>query len=87
MNQIKPSEQSIQPGRIVKITHEPPRARRYGFILGSEHIIQIPPKNGVNSHMGVWVKDKRENLYYLRCGYWITTPKGVDILTHRKRNK
>jgi hypothetical protein len=87
MNQIKPSEQSIQPGRIVKITHEPPRARRYGFILGSEHVIQPAPANGVNSYAGVWVKDKNGKLFWLHFPYWCTTAKKVDKVIRKRRNK
>lgn len=72
---IHPSEKSIQPGCIIRIKQEPPGARITGFTFGSEHVIQIPPENGINSQAGVWLHDKRKRLKYLHFPYWKTTGK------------
>jgi hypothetical protein len=51
-------ESTIQVGNIIRITKEPKRAKRNGFLLGTEHTIQNPPKGFLNSLMGVWVLNK-----------------------------
>lgn len=72
---IRPCEKHYQPGNIIKIREEPPKARKLGFLLGSTHVIQPPPKNHINSAMAVWINDKNEKPFYLQFPYWIWTGK------------
>lgn len=77
--ELMPHEKHYQIGNIVKICKEPPKARRYGFLLGTEHVIVEPPKGYKNTGMAVWVKDKRgelKSLTFYQC-YW--TGKKVRI--------
>lgn len=73
--EVRPCEKHYQPGNIIKIREEPPKAKRLGFLLHSTHVIQHPPENHINSAMAVWINDKNENLFYLQFPYWIWTGK------------
>jgi len=59
---IRPSELHYQIGNIVRIRKEPKRAKRDGFLLGSEHVIVEPPTGYLNCAGGVWVKNKNGKL-------------------------
>ena len=56
---------------------EPAKPKRHGLFLGSEHVIQPPPKNGINSITAVWVKGRLDELIELPFWLWQTTPKKV----------
>lgn len=79
------SQKLIQVGCIIRIKLEPPRAKRTGFLLDTEHVIQEPPKNYLNSRMGVWLKDNSGKLVNLLFTYWVTTNKKSETKRIRLR--
>lgn len=82
---IRPSELHYQIGNIVRIRKEPERAKRDGFLLGSEHVIVEPPAGYLNSAMAIWVKNKNGITKSLRFYEYFWTGKKVNISTHKKR--
>jgi hypothetical protein len=63
---IMAHQRSYQVGNIMRIIKEPRMARRFGFTLGTEHVIVEPPENYLNCGGGVWVNDKKGTPRYLR---------------------
>lgn len=84
---VQPYEEHYQVGNVIQIRSEPPKARRYGFLFGTEHEIQPPPLNATpskNSAMGVWVKSRQGELKYLQFMYWSWLGKVNKIQRTRK---
>ncbi|MFW6272207.1 MAG: hypothetical protein ACOC2U_00290 [bacterium] len=84
---MKASEKYIQPGCKVKIRREPKTARITGFKKDTEHVIQKPPKNKINGHMGVWVKDKRNKLRFLHFQYYVNIAKNSKGIKRKIKRK
>jgi hypothetical protein len=90
---IPVSEKYIQPGYTVKIKQEPPRSKITRFLLNTVHPIQKPPENGLNSHAGVWLKDKRGRLRYVQFPFWkqtgviILDDPGTNVKVKRKKRR
>lgn len=76
---IQPHEQHYQVGNIVRIIQEPPKARRNGFLLGTEHVIQNPPNGYKNSALEVWVFNKVGELKSLAFYEYLFTGKRKRI--------
>jgi hypothetical protein len=79
MEGVLPSERCYQVGNIIKIRKEPRRAKLFGFTMGTEHVIQNPPKEykghgtSINCHAGVWVNDVSNRLRFLSWEYYFWT--------------
>jgi len=87
MNELKPSELHYQVGNIIRIIKEPKFAKKFGFTLNSEHVIVTPPKNGINSAIAVWIKDKNGMKVELPFYNWIWTGRTVKIKGNRIKRK
>lgn len=72
---VMPHQRHYQVGNIVRIRKEPLKARRNGFLLGTEHIIQHPPKNSINSAGAIWLINRLGELKSLQFMYWTWTGK------------
>jgi hypothetical protein len=81
---MKEYEKHYQVGGIIKIRREPPFAKRFGFLIDTEHVIQKPPENKINSAMGVWILDKREILRQISFPFYIWTGKTKSIKRQRR---
>ena len=68
-------EQHIKKGCIVVIKSKPKKSKLRGFKVGSEHIIQKPPKGYINSLMSVFLKGKDSKLYQIPFNCFQTTAK------------
>ena len=82
---IRPSELSYQIGNIVRICKEPKRAKRDGFLLGSEHVIVEPPAGHLNCAGVIWVKNKNGITKSLRFYEYFWGGKKANISNHKKR--
>jgi len=85
MKKIKLHELSYQVGNVIKICKEPQKVRRTGFYLNSEHLIQKPPENHINSQMGIWVNDKNGKIRYLQFMYWSWTGRTNKVIRTRTK--
>jgi hypothetical protein len=84
---MKECEKHYQVGNIIRIKREPPKARRYGFFLDSEHIIQEPPEKHLNTPMAIWLLTKQGELKSLQFFYWSWTGKTKENKRVRKFHK
>lgn len=82
---IRPSELGYQVGNIVRISKEPKRAKRDGFLLGSEHVIVEPPAGHLNCAGEIWVNDKNGIPKCLQFYEYFWGGKKANISTHKKR--
>lgn len=81
------SENNIQPGCIVKIRRDTKRMRIDGFKEDTEHIIQNPPKNHINSLMSVFLKTKKGKLKQIPFYYFLTTAKKEKVKKLKRKIK
>lgn len=75
-------QRSYQVGNIMRITKEPRMARRFGFTLGTKHVIVEPPENQLNCGRKVWLNDKKGIPRCLQSYEYIWTGK---VEKRRKR--
>lgn len=95
MEGVLPSERCYQVGNIIKIRKEPRRAKLFGFTMGSEHVIQNPPKEykghgtSINCHAGIWVHDVSKRLRFLSWEhyYWTGKTNGLNEKYKIKRKR
>jgi hypothetical protein len=86
-NELKAYELHYQEGNIIQIRQEPERAKRYGFLLNSKHVIVKPPENRINTGLSVYVKDKRGIERQLAFPYWFWTGKTIQITLKKIKRK
>lgn len=82
---VMPHQRHYQVGNVIRICKEPLKAKSYGFLLGSLHIIKQPPEGCINNASAIWLQDKQRHLRSLQFMYWQWTGK-VERVT-RTRTK
>ena len=71
---MKSSNEKLK-GRVVLITTKPSKSKKRGFIIGSKHEVQKPPKGYLNSQMSVFLKANNGSLIQVPFKYYVLTPK------------
>lgn len=85
--QLKIWDANFVEGRKVFIRLEPKNAIKEGFALGTIHTIVPPPKNHLNTAMGVWLKNKVGKTVCLSFAYTGYLPEGVNKVDISKLEK